>query len=99
MSLKIYTITVDGDDNGNIIAQPFTIEVIQTMSYSETVNEELTEFTKVQVCTKNGTGMCGNTDIPDSNTYDLQTASKSRTAVLAATIEVDLEAAYPGAWS
>ena len=99
MSLKIYTITVDGDDNGNVIAQPFTIEVIQLMHVSEMVGEEIIEMTKVQVCTKNGTMMCGNTDIPDSNTYDLQQMSSSSNAVLANTIEVALEAAYPGNWS
>lgn len=95
MSLKTYTITVDGDDNGNVIAQPFTIDVHQIAS----LDEGESSFTQVRVCTKNAIGMCQNSDIPDSNNYALQSMASSSNAVLAATIEVDLEAAYPGAWS
>ena len=100
MSLKIYTVTVDGNDNRNVIAQPFTIEVHQVGSVSEGSGETLSEFTQVRVCTKNAVGMCNNSDIPDSNNYELQTASKSRTAMLTATIEVDLDAVYgSGNWN
>ena len=95
MSLKTYTITVDGDDNGNVIAAPFTIDVHQVLS----IDEGETSLTQVRVCTKNATMMCGNSDIPDLNNYELVADTLTRIAVLAATIEVDLEAAYPGAWS
>ena len=87
--------TENGNDNGNIIAQPFTIEVVQVSH----ISEGETEMTQVRVCTKNAVGMCGNDAIPDTNNYELQGMASSTNAVLAATIEADLEAAYPGNWS
>ena len=95
MSLKIYTITTNGDDNGNVIAQPFTIEVAEVSHLSEGE----TSRTQIRVCTKNAAGICSNDAIPDVNNYDLQGTSLSTNAVLTSTFEVDLEAAYPGSWS
>ena len=95
MSLKTYTITMDGNDNGNVIAQPFTIEVAQVSS----LDEGDSSFTQVRVCTKNANGQCGNSDIADTKNYDLQPMSSSMNAALSNTIEQDLEAAYPGKWS
>ena len=95
MSLKTYTITMDGNDNGNVITQPFTIEVAQISSLSEGESS----LTQVRVCTKNANGQCGNSDIADTKNYALQSMSSSANAVLSNTIEADLEAAYPGKWS
>ena len=97
MSLKTYTINVAGDDNGNVIAAPFTIEVLQITDYSEEGNS----FTQIWSCTKNGSSAaCGNSDIPEKQNYELQGEGVTRAAALTATIEADLDAAYGvGNWT
>ena len=96
MSLKTYTITQNGSSNGNVIAQPFTINVHKI----EQIDANGLLATRVSVCTKNGSGdVCENDDIASSKNYDLQSMGSSKNNDLVNTLEVDLEAAYPGKWS
>lgn len=94
--MKTYTITQNGNSNGNVIAQPFIIEVHKI----EYIDANGVSTTRISTCTKNGSDVpCHNDDIASSKDYDLQGMSSSKNADLAATLEVDLEAAYPGNWS
>ena len=96
MSLKTYTITQNGSSNGNVIAQPFTIEVCKI----EQINVNGVEATRVSTCTKNGNGdICDNDDIPAYKDYDLQPMTSSKNNDLVNTLEADLNSAYPGSWS
>lgn len=94
--MKTYTITQNGSSNGNIISQPFTIEV-HSMIYRDSEDAQRLD---ISVCTKNGSDVpCNNDDIPNVTSYDLPIMSSSKNADLTATIEVLLEEKYPGKWS
>jgi len=98
-SLKEYTITTNGNSNGNVIAAPFKI-MINNINNSKNGNPA-TDKMVVSVCTCNNAGTpCENDVFPTGiATYDLQSMASSDNAKLAATVELALEAAYPGAWS
>jgi hypothetical protein len=103
--LAKYTVTQNGLSNGNVIAQPFSIEVHAMMYRSEEVpddegNPVVESDLTIVVCTKNGANnACDNDNIPNSNLYDLPLMSASKNSDLTATIEVDLTAAYGANWS
>jgi hypothetical protein len=98
-SLKEYTITTDGSSNGNAIAAPFKI-MVNNINNSKTGNPASDKMV-ISVCTCNAEGIpCQNDVFPTGIVnYELQSMASSDNAKLAATIETDLEAAYPGAWS
>ena len=90
--LASYTITQNGTSNGNIISQPFTIEVHNMYYRSDRLD--------VLSCTKNGSDVaCVNDDIADALSFDLPAMSSSKNADLTATFETALTAAYGGNWS
>jgi hypothetical protein len=94
--MKTYTITTDGSSNGNLIAQPFTIEVVG-MNY---IDENGISKLIVSTCCENQSGNhCVNDDVAAVLNYELPVMSSSKNADLAATLEVLLEQVYPGAWS
>jgi len=91
-----YTITQNGVSNGNVIAQPFTIEV-HNMYYRDSPDNSRLDILS---CTKNGTGdACKNDDIADSLSFDLPAMGSSKNADLTATFETALTAAYGANWS
>ncbi len=93
--LASYTITQNGSSNGNVIAQPFIIEV-QNLYYRGGDNNRL----DVVSCTKNGSDVaCANDDISNSLSFDLPIMSASKNADLTATFETALTAAYGANWS
>ena len=105
MALKTYTITTNGDSKGNVIQQPFTIEV-HNMQYRDSGGGDTGLF--LLVCTMNGSGQtCANSDLEGqgygddgtTKTYALPAMDSSKIADLVATIEVDLTNAYGGNWS
>ena len=90
--IKEYTITTNGLSDGNVITQPFKIEVKMIQYHSDSFTLEL--------CTCNSIGKnCVNDDIKDILQFDLPPMSSSKNADLSSTLEVALQAAYPGAWS
>ena len=96
MSLKTYTITKNGISNGNIISQPFTIEVHEIRDLSTEDNS----ITIVNVCTKNGSeNACSNDEIKDFNHYELQGISKTNSKKLIDTFEIELTNVYGSNWS
>lgn len=93
--LKTYTITQNGSSNGNVIAQPFTIE-LHKICY---VDKDGVSRMEVHSCTKNGSSEeCANDDIASFKGYALPGMGSSKNADLSG-FEADLEAAYPGNWS
>lgn len=106
MALKTYTVTVNGASNGNVISQPFTIELHQLSYVSDgTLDAEGNPITYMAVssCTKNGGGNdCANDDIANYNQFALPAMTSSKNADLAATDSFEdlLDAAYGvGNWS
>jgi len=106
MPNKVYTITENGSSNGNVISQPFTIEVHQISYVSDgqlDAEGNPIEYMAVSACTKNGAGeCCANDDISDYNHFEtLPGMGSSKNADLASAnnFESLLEAAYPGKWS
>lgn len=98
--LKEYTINVPGLDNGNVIPSGFKIKVIQITHSNEGGDAILEPSTFIQTCTENESGMCGNDQFPTRKNYPIQSMSSSSNAVLAATIENDLDSIYgEGNWS
>ena len=94
--IKSYTITTNGDDNGNVIAQPFTIEILSIQHY----NDEGGEGTIVTTCTKNASGVCGNSQIETREPFDRQANNLTTDQALTATIEAKLDTVYGnGNWS
>lgn len=103
--LAKYTVTQNGLSNGNVIVQPFTIEV-HAMGYrsEEVLDSEgspvVESDVSLAVCTKNGSDeACDNDDIPNRKTYAMPAMSATKDADLTATIEADLTAAYGANWS
>jgi hypothetical protein len=94
MSLKTYTVNVNGNSNGNTITSPFTIEV-NRMEY-DSVDNEL----RIHLCTKNGTQCCPNDDIDGVKTYAVPSMSSSKNLDLTNALEADLDTIYgSGNWS
>jgi hypothetical protein len=93
MSKKTYTVTVNGSSNGNVIAQPFTIEV-DAMNYDSNT-------LIIKTCTKNGSDdVCANDNIASELDFSLPSMSTSKNNDLSNTIEPLLDAAYGvGNWS
>lgn len=93
MAHKTYTINVDGNSEGNVIASPFTINV-EELQY---LHDNLVLITSTD--TGNGTP-CTNSDIAGRIEYDSPAMSSSKNADLTSTIEVDLDNVYgQGNWS
>jgi hypothetical protein len=97
MSLKTYTINVDGKSGGNTISSPFTIDVVK-MNYTK---QDDLDSLEIQACTCNGDGdECINDDIPMVGTYDGQIITSSKQNDLSNTFENTLNEKYgPGNWS
>jgi hypothetical protein len=106
--LAKYTVTQNGSSEGNVIAQPFGIE-IHRMDYGSVTRAgvdddgnpiEITEEgMSIVSCTKNGSDTpCDNDDIPQSKMYPLPAMGSSNNADLSA-FESDLTAAYGANWS
>jgi len=96
MSNTSYTITQNGSSNGNVIAQPFTIEIHSLLYITESNVEKL----NIVSCTKNGSDEpCHNDDIDGSLNFELPGMGSSKNADLTATFETALTAAYGGNWS
>lgn len=92
MAHATYTITVNGNSNGNVIVQPFTIEVLR-MEYNE-------DALVVDSQTINGSGNnCENDDILNRKGYAFPAMTSSKNTDLANSIEADLTAAYGANWS
>jgi len=93
MAHKTYTINVDGNSEGNVIASPFTINV-EELQY---LHDNLVLITS----TVNSTGVkCNNDDIAGRLEYDSPAMSSSKNADLTSTIEADLDSAYgQGNWA
>ena len=97
MSLKTYTINTAGSDKGNAIESGFTIDIIGVQHYDE---GEGSSFTKINTCTKNATGVCGNDDILAAESFAVQATNLTTDAVLTVTIEAKLDTVYgPSNWS
>ena len=94
--IKEYEITVDGLSNGNAVAQPFNIKV-HAMQYDSNAG-----FSKLTVgtCTcKDDNNYFVNDEVANILTYELPAVSTSKNDDLVATLEVLLEAKYPGKWA
>lgn len=93
--LATYTITQNGSSNGNVIAQPFTVEVTK-LTYMEEPSSNLVVYS---CCKNQANEHCGNDDIAGVLVFDLPAMSSSKNADLTATFETALTAAYGGNWS
>lgn len=95
--LKTYTVTTNGDSDGNVIVQPFTIEILNMQYSSEGPEDKLI----VTTCTRNGSGnVCENSDIPHYNEFALPGMTSSKNTDLSNSIEGLLDTAYGnGNWS
>ena len=94
--LATYTITQNGLANGNVIAQPFTVEVTK-MIYQD--DDYKTQLVITSCCKNQADQHCGNDDIAEVLNFDLPAMGSSKNADLTATFEIALTTAYGGNWS
>lgn len=106
--LKTYTITAAGQtSNGNDLTQPFTLELHAINMIADGIEESPDGF-MLHVCVKNDSGDPCRWDQLDTVGWGegfkffsgvSMAMSNSNNTNLANTLEVDLEAIVPGAWS
>lgn len=94
--IATYTITIDGSSSGNVIAQPFTVEVDKLTYMDNDTNSQLVVYS---CCKNQAAEECANDDIAKVLSFDLPVMTASKNADLTATFETALTAAYGANWS
>lgn len=94
--LANYTITIDGLSNGNVIAQPFSVEVTKMTYQNQGNNSQLVVYS---CCKNKADEHCENDAIAKVISYELPVMTSSKNADLTTTFEVALTEAYGSNWT